>query len=114
NIVEGVRYRRRRASLAFKEELGKIVKRLGAVALLADDGVSLEPDQDHLIVIIDAAAPGFPGMGGAVEDLGRCGGILQRTPGASRPVVEVSGHIRNLVVRLLWRQLGAAGCADRA
>jgi hypothetical protein len=73
--------------------VAKIVQRLLAMGLLANDGVGFKPDQRALIVIVHTATPGGPRRGRGIQDLHRNRCVLQVPPRSSWPVIQISGGV---------------------
>src|SRR5579864_7015708 len=92
-VVERVSDHFRRTAFPAMKAPAEIVERTPAAALLANDGVYLQPDEVAFGVVVEPAPPVLPLRTEHPERLHGHGGVFERAPGAALTVVEHSrGH----------------------
>src|SRR5579864_4837333 len=101
-VVERVSDHFRRTAFPAMKAPAEIVKRMPAAALLANDGINLQPDEIAFGVVVEPASPVLPLRTEHPERLRGHGGVFERAPGAARTVIEHSRGHRQFFPVLLW------------
>ena len=106
-IFKTVRLHLRRPAGRAVEGAAKVIDGFSSLTLLADDRVGFKPDQQTLIIKVDAPAQRLPVGSRGIQQLRGHGGIGQRAPFPTRAIIE-SGRVEGQSLPVLRRRDEAA------